>query len=138
MKKVTILVTLILALVLAAGLCACGGDNDTEAGKTENRNEQTEQSDAQYEKDKATLEAAGYTVTSYNGEIYLAPIEEANGLSAGSLDAWLTANKNDYSTIVAYYFKFTEAASAFHAQREGSALKGKVVILNDTDELISK
>lgn len=138
MKKTIMLIALILALVLAAGLCACGEENGTNAGKTQTPGNQTDAGNAQYETDKATLETAGYTVTSYAGAETLAPIEEANGLSVGSLEAWLMANKNDYSTLLAYYFKTADAASAFHASRDGSALKGKAVILNDTDELISK
>ncbi|MBE6529754.1 MAG: hypothetical protein E7680_04015 [Ruminococcaceae bacterium] len=139
MKKTITLIALILALVLAVGLCACDNGNTTENGKTENQSKQTEQGEVQYEKDKATLEAAGYSVTmSTAASTDLTSLETANGLEVGTLEAWMIALKNGSSQIVAYYFKTAEAASAFHTQREDSVLKGRAVILNDTEEVISK
>ena len=138
MKKSTTLIVLILALVFAVGLCACGGSKGTDAGKTEDQNKQTEQGDAQYQKDKTTLENAGYTVSLYTNATSLKPFESANGMETGSLDAYLGAMKADAAPMTVFYFKSAEAASAFQAQEEGSVLKGKAVILNDTDELLSK
>lgn len=139
MKKTTMLIALLLALLLAVGLCACGKKTDAAEGKTDDQSKQTEQGEAQYEKDKATLEAAGYSATlSTVATKDLSALETANELEVGTLEAWMIALKNGSSQIVAYYFKTAEAASAFHAKREDSVLKGKAVILNDTEEVISK
>ena len=149
---------ILLALLLVATMlfAACGdgivpeglgtntgnnpGTNSGNNSGNNGGNSQSGQSEAQYNKDKATLESAGYSVTMYTDRQSLTAFESASSsqsLKPGSLEAYLIALKNDESQIVAFYFVSADDAAAYHAETPGSALNDKAVVFNDTHNLIS-
>ena len=135
MKNTKRILAMLLAVMIMAALCACGGNTGSETGK------QTDQkTETQWEKDAATLEAAGYTVHLYTSRSTLSGYETGLKVDDGALAAYIDANKTGSHTVTVYYFTSADLASAKYENlknNEGSVLKDIAIIINDQEGLIS-
>ena len=135
MKRILI-VALVLLCILS--LTACG--NSSKEEKNQENQGNTSVSDTQLDRDKKTLEDAGYVVTVISNKTMLSATEGVLSAEDGSLEALINADGGDALPVYIYYFKSASAASKCYnenwSEYEIYKLAGDRIVANDTRSLI--
>lgn len=134
MKNTKRILAMLLAVMMMAALCACGGNTGSDTGKSDGVSD-TKKAVELCKSDEEYLKEQGYTTFVYSS--YLDSYAAKLGVDVGDLVRVTNAYNNDGDSMLIYYFKTEDQAKACY-QKDTSAYKlaGTRVVYGDPQGLI--
>ena len=134
MKNTKRILAMLLAVMMMAALCACGGNTGSDTGNSGGVSD-TEKAVELCKSDEAYLKEQGYTTFVYSS--YLDSYAAKLGVDVGDLVRVTNAYNDDGDSMLIYYFK-TEAQAKACYEKDTSSYKlvGTRVVYGDPQGLI--